>query len=91
MIESFYIGPIYNSNDEHTIVQFYKAIDPILQYCRSKEDNEVYLLFEFSNRQSIARIFEKRTMPITNEHRKFSLHKPIHPKESVNKNYINEK
>jgi RNA recognition motif-containing protein len=81
----FYIGPILNSKDEHTIVQFYKAIDPTLQYCLSEQNNQVYLLIEFNNRQSVTRIFEKQTMPITNEYRKFSLYKPIHPKEFVNK------
>jgi RNA recognition motif-containing protein len=81
----FFIGPILNSKDEHTIVNFYKAIDPTLQHCLSKQDNQTYLLIEFNNRQSITRIFEKQTMPIQNEYRKFVLYKPIHPKEFVNK------
>jgi hypothetical protein len=81
----FYIGPILNSKDENMIVQFYKILDPTLKYCVSKQDKEVYLLFEFNNRQSITRIFEKQTIPITVEQRKFSVYKPLHPKEFVKK------
>jgi hypothetical protein len=81
----FFIGPILNPNDENIIVQFYKTIDSTLQYCSSKQDNQIYLLVEFNNRQTITTIIEKQTIPITTEQRKFFIFKPIHPKQFVNK------
>jgi hypothetical protein len=60
-------------------------IDPILHYYLSEQDNQTYLLFEFSNRQSVTTIFDKQTIPITIERRKFFIYKPIHPKEFVQK------
>jgi len=81
----FFIGPILDSKDENLIVKFYKTIDPTLQYCLSEQDNQIYLLFEFNNRQTIKTIFERQTIPITIEHRKFLLYKPMHPKQFVNK------
>jgi len=81
----FFIGPVLNKTDINIIVQFYKMIDPILHYYLSEQDNQTYLLFEFSNRQSVTTIFDKQTIPITIEHRKFFIYKPIHPKEFVNK------
>ncbi|CAF2468184.1 unnamed protein product [Rotaria sp. Silwood2] len=81
----FFIGPILNSNDIHTIVEFYKKIDSALHYCVSKQEKQAYLLFELNNRQSVTTIFEKQTIPITVEHRNFSIYKPVHPKQFVNK------
>jgi len=81
----FFIGPLLNFNDENLIVEFYKTIEPSLQYDLTKQNNQLYLLFQFNNRQTITTIFEKQTIPIINEHRKLSLYKPIHPKQFVNK------
>jgi hypothetical protein len=81
----FFIGPILNSNDITTIAQFYKALDPALHYYLSEQNTQAYLLFECNNRQSVTRIFEKQTIPITVDHRKFFIHKPVHPKQFVNK------
>lgn len=81
----FYLGPILNSKDENIIIQFYKTIDPTLEYYLSKQNDQKYILFEFNNRQTITRIFEKQTIPIVNDNKKISLYKPRHPKEFVNK------
>ncbi|CAF0815671.1 unnamed protein product [Rotaria sordida] len=81
----FFIGPILNSNDINTIIEFYKKIDSSLRYYLSKQDKQAYLLFELNNRQSITTIFEKQTIPITIEQRNFFIYKPIHPKQFVNK------
>ncbi|CAF0779298.1 unnamed protein product [Rotaria sp. Silwood1] len=81
----FFIGPILNSNDIHIIIEFYKKIDAALRHCLSQQDKQVYLLFELNNRQSVTTIFEKQTIPITTEHRNFSIYRPLHPKEFVNK------
>jgi hypothetical protein len=81
----FFIGPIINSKDINTIVEFYKILDPTLHYALTKQDKQSYLLVEFNNRQSVTTIFEKQTIPVTVEHRKFFIHKPLHPKQFRNK------
>ena len=81
----FFIGPIINSKDINLIVEFYKILDPVLHYDLVEQDKQKYLLFEFNNRQSVTNIFEKQTIPITIEHRKFFIYKPLHPKQFRNK------
>ena len=56
----FFIGPVFNKNDINIIVQFYKIIDPLLYYYLSEQDKQVYLLFEFSNRQSVTTILKNK-------------------------------
>lgn len=80
----FFIGPILSALDIHKIEQFYKKIDPSLHYCIFKQDNQTYLLFEFSDQQTVTIIFKNQTIP-TNEHREFRIYKPIHPKNFINK------
>ena len=79
--QKFYIGPIHRSRDENSIVQYYKNIDPILQYCSFKQNEQVYLLFELSNRHLVATIFERQRKPLLHERQGLTLYKPIHPKQ----------
>ncbi|CAF3096562.1 unnamed protein product, partial [Rotaria sp. Silwood2] len=41
-----FIGPILNSNDINIIIEFYKIIDPTLQYKISRQDKQIYILIE---------------------------------------------
>lgn len=81
----FFIGPILNSNDEKFLIDFYKKIDSTLEYKFYQQNNERYFLFQFNNRQTITRIFEKQIIPNTNDNRKFFLYKPKHPREFLNR------
>jgi len=76
-----FIGPILNSNNINTIVQFYKLIDPNLQYCLSLQ----YILIEFSSRQYVRTIIQQKTIPKTIDNQIFTIHTPIHPKELISK------
>jgi hypothetical protein len=80
-----FIGPILNSNNINTIVQYYKLIDPRLQHCLSKQDKQIYILIEFSNRQYIRTIIQQQTIPTTYDNQIFTIHAPVHPKELINK------
>ena len=77
----FYIGPIHRAKDEHSIVQFYRTIDPTLQYSSLRQDQQVYLLFELNNRQLVTMIFERQRVPNGHEYRSLALYKPTHPKQ----------
>lgn len=81
----FYIGPIQRSRDENAIVQFYKSIDSKLQYYSVKQDEEIYLLFQLSNRQLLATIFERQRIPIVHERNRLNIYKPTHPKQFRNR------
>ena len=80
-----YIGPILNSNHINTIVQFYKIIDPTLQYCISRQDKQTYILIEFSNRQYIRTIIQQKTIPKTIDNQIFTIHTAVNPKELLTK------
>jgi len=86
-----FIGPILNSNNINIIVQFYKLIDPNLQYCLSQQDNQIYILIEFSNRQYIRTIIQQKTIPKTIDNQILTIHTPIHPKELIHKKILTKK
>lgn len=77
----FYIGPIHRAKDQHSIVQFYRSIDPTLHYLSLKQDEQVYVLFELNNRQLVTMIFERQRIPNGHEYRSLNLCKPTHPKQ----------
>jgi hypothetical protein len=88
-----FIGPILtlNSNNINTIVQFYKLIDRNLQYCLSNQNNQIYILIEFSNRQYMRTIIQQNTIPKTLDNQIFNIHTPIHPKEFISKRILTKK
>jgi len=78
-----FIGPILNPNHMNIIVQFYKLIDPNLNFCLSRQTNQAYILIECSNRQYIRTIIQQQTIPQTFDNQIFTIHLPIHPKELI--------
>jgi len=86
-----FIGPILNSNNINTIVQFYKLIDPNLQYYLSLQYNQRYILIEFSSRQYVRTIIQQKTIPKTIDNQIFTIHTPIHPKELISKKISTKK
>jgi hypothetical protein len=70
----FFIGPIQESRDVTIIVEFYKTVDSQLQHYACKQDNEIYLLLQFCNRQYVSKILEKRTMPSIRDRHMFKIH-----------------
>ncbi len=78
-----FIGPILNPNHMNIIVQFYKVIDPNLNFCLSRQTNQAYILIECSNRQYIRTIIQQQTIPQTFDNQIFTIHLPIHPKELI--------
>ncbi|CAF1192050.1 unnamed protein product [Adineta steineri] len=80
-----FIGPIIDLNDINIITEFYKQIDPILQYYISSHGTQTYVLIEFSNRQHIRTIIQQQIIPKTVDNKMFAIHTAIHPKEFINK------
>ncbi|CAF1241442.1 unnamed protein product [Rotaria sordida] len=80
-----FIGPIFNSNDINLIVEFYKIIDPRLEYNISKQDKQIYILFEFSNREYVRTIIQQKTILKTIDNQIFTIHKAINPIEFIKK------
>jgi hypothetical protein len=80
-----FIGPILNPTDINTITQFYKIIDRTLQYCLSRQEQQTYILIEFSNRQYIRTIIQQQTIPKTIDNQILTIHTAVHPKELINK------
>jgi hypothetical protein len=78
-----FIGPIFNSNHINIIVQFYKLIDPNLNFYLSRHGQQGYILIECSNRQYIRTIIQQQTIPQTFDNQIFNIHLPIHPKELI--------
>ncbi|UJR13490.1 hypothetical protein I4U23_000504 [Adineta vaga] len=84
-----FVGPIINQNDIKTIVQFYKIIDSLLHHCLSRQQNQVYILIEFSSRQYIRTIIQQQTIPKTIDNQIFTIHPAVHPKEfTIEKNRL---
>jgi hypothetical protein len=79
-----FIGPILNPNEINPLVQFYKIIDPTLQYCLSRQDKQIYILMEFNNRQYIRTIIQQKTIPKTIDNQIYNIHAAVHPKEVIN-------
>lgn len=86
-----FIGPILNSNNISTVVQFYKLVDRNLQYYLSEQDKQIYILIEFSTRQFTRTIIQQKTIPKTMDNQIFTIHAPIHPKELINKQISTKK
>ena len=80
-----FIGPLVNSTDINAIVQFYKFIDPRLEYAVSRKNQQTYVLMEFSNRQYARTILEQRTIPKTVEDQVFNIHPAVSPTECIDR------
>ena len=80
-----FLGPIINPHNINTIIQFYKLIDPNLNYFLTQQNQLTYLLIEFFKPQYIQTIIQQNTLPKTLDNQIYTIHLPIHPKELIEK------
>ncbi|CAF1272781.1 unnamed protein product [Rotaria sp. Silwood1] len=81
-----FIGPIFNLNDINIIIEFYKLIDQKIKSYISKQNKQIYILIEFSNREFIRTIIKQKTIPKIIDNQILNIHTAINPKEYLKNN-----
>ncbi|CAF5057433.1 unnamed protein product [Rotaria sp. Silwood1] len=81
-----FIGPIFNLNDINIIIEFYKLIDQKIKSYISKQNKQIYILIDFSNREFIRTIIKQKTIPKIIDNQILNIHTAINPKEYLKNN-----